>query len=276
MKGILVTLAVAVAAVACANQCPTDQASNWELELLLPHEDCDKFYKCTYGVPVPQNCPAGLYYNIDYEQCDWKDRVDCGDRIEPEEGDNEETTVIVPVPESESESDEVVPEPDAESESDEAVPESEAESESDEAVPEPDVESESDEVAPEPDVESESDEAAPEPDVESESDEAVPEPESESESEEVIVPESEESTQEPEFEFLENGCPVNPLIHWLLPSEEDCNQFYYCVFGEKVLRQCPRSLHFNPQLQVCDFPADAGCQLAFNKRIPVRPMLISV
>ncbi|CAH2049169.1 unnamed protein product, partial [Iphiclides podalirius] len=62
-----------------------------------------------------------------------------------------------------------------------------------------------------------------------------------------------------DMEFLENGCPVDSNVHWLLPHENDCNLFYYCVWGKKVQQKCPSTLHFNKKLQVCDWPEDAGC-----------------
>ncbi|XP_061720135.1 salivary glue protein Sgs-3-like [Cydia pomonella] len=65
--------------------------------------------------------------------------------------------------------------------------------------------------------------------------------------------------------FLENGCPVDPHVHWLLPVEGDCNGFYYCVWGELVLRQCAPTLYFNRELQVCDWPENAGCSTSLNK-----------
>jgi hypothetical protein len=46
-----------------------------------------------------------------------------------------------------------------------------------------------------------------------------------------------------------NGCPADFDVHQLLPHA-DCTKFYYCVFGEKVERDCPPELHFNPTLQV--------------------------
>nr|XP_022904659.1 chondroitin proteoglycan-2-like [Onthophagus taurus] len=47
----------------------------------------------------------------------------------------------------------------------------------------------------------------------------------------------------------------------LLPHETDCNQFYKCDWGKPILQQCPDGLHFNPSLQVCDWPANAGCEV---------------
>lgn len=49
--------------------------------------------------------------------------------------------------------------------------------------------------------------------------------------------------------MLPNGCP-SYHIHYLLPHESDCTKFYYCVYGEKVLRQCALGLHFNPSTRV--------------------------
>lgn len=63
----------------------------------------------------------------------------------------------------------------------------------------------------------------------------------------------EEVAETNDIEFLENGCPVDPVVHWLVPHEEDCSIFFYCVWGEKVERSCPNSLHFNRNLQVSNY-----------------------
>lgn len=39
----------------------------------------------------------------------------------------------------------------------------------------------------------------------------------------------------------------------------DCNAFYVCDANELILTHCPPTLHFNPQLEVCDYPNAAGC-----------------
>jgi hypothetical protein len=44
-----------------------------------------------------------------------------------------------------------------------------------------------------------------------------------------------------------------------LPNPEDCGSYYVCNWGEAILMPCPAGLHFNAQLHVCDWPADAGC-----------------
>lgn len=44
------------------------------------------------------------------------------------------------------------------------------------------------------------------------------------------------------------------------PHSIDCTLFYQCSpNGTYVLFTCPIDLHFNPILNVCDFPPDAGC-----------------
>lgn len=48
--------------------------------LLLAHEHCNRFYKCSYGLPVAFSCPAGLLYNIEQQWCDWQTNVECGER----------------------------------------------------------------------------------------------------------------------------------------------------------------------------------------------------
>lgn len=222
--GISAILLCSALALAAGNQCPSEQETNWDLELLLRHEDCEKFYKCTFGEPVEQICPSGLFFNLELWQCDWQHHVNCTDRNVPGEEK--------PKPEPEVE-EEVTLEPELE---EEVAPEPEVE---EEVESEPELPKPEPEVVPQPEPEVEEEVTEPEVDVE----EVVPEPEVEEE----IVPESEE---DPEIEFLENGCPVKPHVHWLLPHENDCNLFYYCVWGEKVQRQCPSSLHFNRDLQV--------------------------
>ncbi|XP_043285620.1 uncharacterized protein [Venturia canescens] len=57
--------------------------------------------------------------------------------------------------------------------------------------------------------------------------------------------------------------PSDRTIH--LPHESDCTKFYKCFHGTPILFQCPlmdlhgHRLHFNPELEVCDWPEHAGC-----------------
>ncbi|XP_070153654.1 uncharacterized protein, partial [Polyergus mexicanus] len=66
-------------------------------------------------------------------------------------------------------------------------------------------------------------------------------------------------------------CPTNDnsrdkIVY--LPHENDCTKFYSCHMGTKgEPLDCPfmdkngNRLHFNPVLQVCDWPWNAGCQI---------------
>ncbi|CAH2049164.1 unnamed protein product, partial [Iphiclides podalirius] len=174
---VLGVVLLAVAAVAIpGKRCPKIQEVDWEIEVLLPHGDCDKFYQCTLGEPVEMSCPKGLFYSILKRECEWPEFVECGDRVIPD----------------------------------------------------------------------------------------ASKPDGEKETETTPVPDGDESVQtvKPEFpvvEFLPNGCPVDPDVHWLLPHEKTCKRFYYCERGNRELRLCPRKLHFNRKRQVCDWPWNAGC-----------------
>ncbi|VVD01391.1 unnamed protein product [Leptidea sinapis] len=50
-------------------------------------------------------------------------------------------------------------------------------------------------------------------------------------------------------ELLENGCPADFEVHLLLPHETDCDKFYHCDFGERVLTLCAPGTHFSNLLQ---------------------------
>lgn len=51
-------------------------------------------------------------------------------------------------------------------------------------------------------------------------------------------------------------CPAEEEA--MFPHEADCSMFYKCNWGTPVLMQCPDGLHFNPQINVCDWSGN-GC-----------------
>ncbi|CAH2049171.1 unnamed protein product, partial [Iphiclides podalirius] len=74
------------------SQAPAICAAEGSDGVLVANENCNKFYKCSEGVPVALLCPTNLLYNPITEQCDWPKNVECGDRVLPETeggGDNE-------------------------------------------------------------------------------------------------------------------------------------------------------------------------------------------
>lgn len=60
--------------------------------ILIAHENCNQFYKCSGGRPVTLDCPGILMFNPDKDFCDWPYNVDCGDRIKPANNGNEPDT----------------------------------------------------------------------------------------------------------------------------------------------------------------------------------------
>nr|XP_022901772.1 peritrophin-1-like [Onthophagus taurus] len=79
--------------------------------------------------------------------------------------------------------------------------------------------------------------------------------------------------EEPEEEDIGSGsgsgdepgpvgeCPLinhNDYVDFLTHSH-DCTIYYMCDWGTPIQMTCPDGLHFNPTLNVCDYPWDAGC-----------------
>lgn len=81
-----------------------------------------------------------------------------------------------------------------------------------------------------------------------------------------VEEEVEQINDEDDSDSNEEGKPTpnDPMCpkegHYYLPNPENCNQFYECNEGSKFDRGCPPNLHFNPTLEVCDWPNTAGCQ----------------
>ncbi len=58
-------------------------------------------------------------------------------------------------------------------------------------------------------------------------------------------------------------CPAtNGEFALHLPNPDDCGSFCKCDWGVAYWFDCPENLHFNAELQVCDWPWNAGCDPA--------------
>ncbi|XP_058057861.1 multiple epidermal growth factor-like domains protein 6 [Anopheles bellator] len=59
----------------------------------------------------------------------------------------------------------------------------------------------------------------------------------------------------------DNGCPItdDPMNPLLLPVPGNCGAFYKCHFGEACLISCPPGEHFSRALQRCERPEVACC-----------------
>lgn len=44
-----------------------------------------------------------------------------------------------------------------------------------------------------------------------------------------------------------------------LPYPGDCTKFCHCGENGNLGKNCPAGLHFNPELEECDWPENAGC-----------------
>ncbi len=55
-------------------------------------------------------------------------------------------------------------------------------------------------------------------------------------------------------------CPLSADGYSVfVPYPYDCTLYYHCVGSTPVLRECPAGLHFDTNLNVCNWPEDAGC-----------------
>lgn len=57
-------------------------------------------------------------------------------------------------------------------------------------------------------------------------------------------------------------CPNEGII--FLPNPKECTQYFECVEGNKYLFTCPPNLHFNPAIDACDYPENAGCEASIK------------
>ncbi|CAH1637246.1 unnamed protein product [Spodoptera littoralis] len=262
MKGIIILLVIVYAAVGRAQleECPKEQESNWDIEWLLRHDDCEKFYKCTFGKPVEMSCPPGLWFNLDTWRCDWPQNVDCEDRNIPGDPTTSSTTTTTTTPSTTTSTTTTTttttPPPTTTSTTTTTTPPPTTTSTTTTTTPPPTTTSTTTTTTPPPTTTS----------TTTTTTTTTPPPTTPSTT-------TTTTTMPTPVDFLPNGCPVNPLIHWLLPHPTDCNAFYYCVWGDLVLRHCPANLHFNRTIQVCDWPWAAGCPASFNKHLSSRQLL---
>ncbi|CAH1370504.1 unnamed protein product, partial [Tenebrio molitor] len=55
------------------------------------------------------------------------------------------------------------------------------------------------------------------------------------------------------------NCPAKDGKNPVYVPHKDCTKFWQCSNGTPYLFDCPANLHFNPKLNVCDWPDQAGC-----------------
>ncbi|XP_056636220.1 peritrophin-1-like [Diorhabda sublineata] len=55
-----------------APECSSDDSESY-----IPNSDCTKFWQCSDGRAILQECPSGLLFNNNTNYCDWPDLVVC-------------------------------------------------------------------------------------------------------------------------------------------------------------------------------------------------------
>nr|XP_034833410.1 peritrophin-1-like isoform X1 [Maniola hyperantus] len=256
--------------------CPPEQQIDWTIEKLLRHDDCNKFYKCTFGQPVEQLCPAGLWFCLKKWRCEWPELVDCEDRNVPVETTSitePTTTTITPEPTTTTTRSTTTTTPEPRTTTTTTTTPEPTTPTTTTTTPEPTTTTTT--TTPEPTTTTTT--TTPEPTTTTTTT-TTPAPTTTTTTTTTLVPTTSTTTPAPTTTttttttpapttttttgtpgLRPNGCPINVFEHWLLPHETNCNFFYYCVWGERVLRNCPSGLHFNRTIQVCDWPRDAGC-----------------
>ncbi|KAJ8704684.1 hypothetical protein PYW07_011872 [Mythimna separata] len=223
---------------ALENGCPAD----FDIQFLLPHEACEKYYQCDEGEKIERDCQTGTVFNPDIQICDWPYNVP---RCENSPG----ATAPPTTPESSDES--------PESEEWEALPNGcPANFELSKLLPHESEcgiyyacnQGELIEMKCSPGLHF------------SPSQQTCTWPfEAGCESQKVAYNVILDQEVQEEWEALPNGCPANYTIDHLLPHESNCEKFYYCVHGGKVEYDCPDATHFSPALQKCTWSEEAGC-----------------
>ncbi|XP_044261534.1 probable chitinase 10 isoform X2 [Tribolium madens] len=225
-----------------------------EYTVHLQHEsDCTKFYKCDHGKKVEFDCPAGLHFNKVLQVCDWPGNAGC-ENVNPNpttKSTQEPTSSETPKPTPPEDRDPECPWPDPLNYTVHLPHETDCtkfyKCDHGKKVEfdcpndlhfNPDLE-----VCDWPENAG-CEDPNPGPCPSEDTDEPQPEPEPTS-----------PSDLDPECPWPD---PLNYTVH--LPHETDCTKFYKCDNGKKVEFDCPNDLHFNPKLEVCDWPEDAGCE----------------
>lgn len=61
------------------------------------------------------------------------------------------------------------------------------------------------------------------------------------------------------------------LISWFL----NIHRYYICYGGEPIGFQCPEGLHFNPEINTCDFIENVNCTVSIFSQKPSWPTISS-
>lgn len=84
----------------------------------------------------------------------------------------------------------------------------------------------------------------------------------------IPIPAKANDTEEQQRGCEQVSCQmVDPSFIILLPNPLSCESFCSCEWGKAYYRACPTGLHFNANLQVCDYPQNANCTTQGRKSV---------
>ncbi|XP_048516336.1 serine-rich adhesin for platelets-like [Athalia rosae] len=232
-------------------ECP---AENGVDAVHIAHEsDCRLFYQCDSGEKVLKECINGLLFNPVLQVCDWPENVDCASNG----GGSEEGTKSPVTP-----NDDVKTSTESVQSTTTRKPNNSEESttsaESNPSTTEKNENAESTTSAESNPSTTENNENA-ESTTSAESNPSTTEKNENAEPTTSAAPGSSDDSENTK-PTIPTECPAEnegDAVH--IAHESDCGLFYQCDWGHKVLKECPSGLHFNPVLQVCDWPENVGC-----------------
>ncbi|XP_049539451.1 uncharacterized protein LOC125953738 [Anopheles darlingi] len=196
--------------------CPASSAQT----ILLPHNNCAKFYKCSGPFACPMDCPPLLHFNPKENACDWPERACCDPTVPCDPCIPGVTCPTVPGPGPVPTPPAPIPTPPA------PIPTPPAPIPTPPApIPTP--------PAPIPTP------PAPIP--------TLPD-----------VP-CDPSVTCPLNCVSDMRCPPRDGAKPILLPSTNCNKFYKCQSGRACEFDCPQGLHFNEKQMVCDWPHQACC-----------------
>ncbi|GIY90136.1 hypothetical protein CDAR_581411 [Caerostris darwini] len=208
-------------------QCPKE---NSDTPVLLPHKDCSKFYMCNGGKPLVKSCQPGLHFNAKLNVCDYPDKAGCDSEIIEKPDKIPKIVVDGQCPKENSDTTVLLPHKDCTkfyicNDGKPLVKSCLSGLHFNAKL----------NVCDYPDKAG-CDSGA-------------------------IKPKGRDG-----LEGFDTLCPLNKDGNPVLkPHETDCRKFYACNGGVSILQVCQHGLHFNAQLQKCDWPENAGCETSAIK-----------
>ncbi|CAD7080519.1 unnamed protein product [Hermetia illucens] len=187
--------------------------------------DCTKYFQCWNGNAFLRECPQGLHWNAEDNQCDWPSRANCPEAIS-----------TTPATEA----------------TDEPTTESTEEPEIDTTL-EPTEEPTTESLETDPDEDSTTELTTEEPAT------TVPTTDTPEENETTQPP-----TNPPDTETIPKDvdCPLDTENMLYIPHPESCDKFLQCFNGRLFLQSCPEGLHWDNNSKTCNWPEQAQCPLA--------------